>query len=598
MSAQIVFDNIDLRNIILGYLYSLDKIIELDMVYVFEYHKNNKQFTKLISELTMDLAAEYESINIVKWLHYNRVDGCTEFALDIAANNGDIELLEFLHENRNEGCTMDALIYGADNNHLNIVKWLHKYRINDIPEYAYSFAIDNSVRNSNLEMTQYLYEKYKERFNNNRCFCDRIINIAAGEDNVEVLKWLHEITNKYSYKEMNIAARYGHIENIKWLHNNRNINIINERTDIILLEQNHDEKSRAIVYAAEAGYIDIVKFLYEIERNITIGIIQEAVNAAAKNGHIDIIKYLYYLDPKRKIYNKYAINYAARGGLLDIIIFIHTTNNENIANCNYGRVCSKNAMDNAALIGNLNIIKWLHKNRTEGCSKNAFYNACKNGHYDVAEWLIINKREYCAYTSRNIDNAAANGNLKIIELLDHYKISLPSKRAMNLAAEKGYLLVVQYLHKNHNDVGCDTYAMDNAAKNGYLYMVLWLHENRNEGCSKKAMDMAAKNGCLHIIKWLHKNRTEGCSENAMNMAAKNGNFNVVKFLHENRNEGCTTNAIDDAATAGHIRIVKYLINNRQEGFTQAALIGSKTHKYYTIHKYLCENISRIAQTVS
>ena len=41
MSAQIVFDNEDLKNYILSFLYSFDKIIKLDKVSIFEFHKHN-----------------------------------------------------------------------------------------------------------------------------------------------------------------------------------------------------------------------------------------------------------------------------------------------------------------------------------------------------------------------------------------------------------------------------------------------------------------------------------------------------------------------------------------------------------------------------
>ena len=49
MSIQKVFDNKDLREYILSYLYSFDKIIELDKVYIFELHKHNKNFIMQVS---------------------------------------------------------------------------------------------------------------------------------------------------------------------------------------------------------------------------------------------------------------------------------------------------------------------------------------------------------------------------------------------------------------------------------------------------------------------------------------------------------------------------------------------------------------------
>jgi ankyrin repeat protein len=47
------------------------------------------------------------------------------------------------------------------------------------------------------------------------------------------------------------------------------------------------------------------------------------------------------------------------------------------------------------------------------------------------------------------------------------------------------------------------------------------------------MNLAAEKGHLEVIKWLHENRDEGCTSDAMDWAAKNGHQEVVKYLREN-----------------------------------------------------------------
>ena len=73
MSAQIVFNQIDLKELIFSYLFSFNKIIELDLVNVFHFHENNQQFMNLINEYTIDIASQYNSFNIIKWIYYHPI---------------------------------------------------------------------------------------------------------------------------------------------------------------------------------------------------------------------------------------------------------------------------------------------------------------------------------------------------------------------------------------------------------------------------------------------------------------------------------------------------------------------------------------------
>ena len=163
------------------------------------------------------------------------------------------------------------------------------------------------------------------------------------------------------------------------------------------------------------------------------------------------------------------------------------------------------AMDAAAKIGDIEIIKWIHGNIGDSCTTTAM------------RW------------------AAANGDLKIVKWLHEKRTEGCTTDAMDCAAENGHLEVVKWLHEYRAE-GCTTDAMDKAAHNGHLEVVKWLHENRNEGCTADAMDLAAANGHLDVVIWLQKNRTEGCTKKAMLLAKAYGHLEVVKWLFENINE--------------------------------------------------------------
>ena len=47
----------------------------------------------------------YGHLEVVKWLHENRTEGCSKCAMDWAAKNGHLDVVKFLHENRTEGCS-------------------------------------------------------------------------------------------------------------------------------------------------------------------------------------------------------------------------------------------------------------------------------------------------------------------------------------------------------------------------------------------------------------------------------------------------------------------------------------------------------------
>jgi len=75
-------------------------------------------------DYAMNFTAEHGHLEVVKWLHYNREDGCTHRAMDGAAVGGYLELVKWLHCFRTEGCTDYALYWAAEFGHLEVVKFL------------------------------------------------------------------------------------------------------------------------------------------------------------------------------------------------------------------------------------------------------------------------------------------------------------------------------------------------------------------------------------------------------------------------------------------------------------------------------------------
>ena len=145
----------------------------------------------------------------------------------------------------------------------------------------------------------------------------------------------------------------------------------------------------------------------------------------------------------------------------------------------------------------LDLARYIVLQTYKGCGVDTL----KSGEY----WLFSHPDFYPLNDGKETWNACAkNGHLEIVKFLHENRSEGCTAWTMDFAAENGHLEVVKFLHENRSE-GCTKWAMNNAAENGHLEIVKFLHENRTEGCTKWAMDKAAKNGHLEVVKFLHKN---------------------------------------------------------------------------------------------
>ncbi|GMF22471.1 unnamed protein product [Phytophthora lilii] len=69
----------------------------------------------------MDEAARTGDLEMIKWLHYNRSEGCK----DQAADAGDVGVVMWLFAHRDEGCTTEAMDMAACGSNLDVLLLLH-----------------------------------------------------------------------------------------------------------------------------------------------------------------------------------------------------------------------------------------------------------------------------------------------------------------------------------------------------------------------------------------------------------------------------------------------------------------------------------------
>ncbi|CAK4660384.1 unnamed protein product [Aphanomyces euteiches] len=115
------------------------------------------------SSRPMDLAAKNGHLEVVKFFHYHRHEGCTDFAMDFAAQSGHFSVVKFLHDHRREGCTTYAMDMAAANGHFEIVNFLHTHRT----EGCTTYAIDYAAANGHLQVVEFLLHHRQEGHSSN-----------------------------------------------------------------------------------------------------------------------------------------------------------------------------------------------------------------------------------------------------------------------------------------------------------------------------------------------------------------------------------------------------------------------------------------------
>jgi Ankyrin repeats (3 copies) len=274
----------------------------------------------------------------------------------------------------------------------------------------------------------------------------------------------------------------------------------------------------------------------------------QSMQAAASRGHLNVLQLLERV-MSGCLRDKSLIDYAALGGHWKLVKWLHFV----------GANCTPLALNWAASKGYLDIVVFLHKNRTEGCTKMAIDKACGNGHLKIVQFLHENRKEGCSNDA--VDKAAKNGHLQVVKYLieDMGKIGTPA--AMDNACANGHTAVVKYLHDSGSS--CTEMAMNSACENGHLKIVEFLCDNRTEGCTKEAMDGAAENGHLEVIKFLATKKSLRFDNDTIESAIANGHLEVVKYLVGGRKmtKQAKTELIEAAERHKQARIVYWLSKN-------------------------------------
>ena len=125
--------------------------------------------------------------------------------------------------------------------------------------------------------------------------------------------------------------------------------------------------------AANYGNLDMVKYLHNRGKKFT----SRAINAATQNGHLNVVSFLHEHNKDNSFFSDKVMFWAARNGHLDILKYCKEQE----------IICSEKAIEKAALYGNLEVVKWLHKYKIGGDIRNARNKAIEYNQYDIVKYI-------------------------------------------------------------------------------------------------------------------------------------------------------------------------------------------------------------------
>jgi hypothetical protein len=291
-----------------------------------------------------------------------------------------------------------------------------------------------------------------------------------------------------------------------------------------------------ITYAAGRGDIEFIDWMIKSKRegeylyrgfdDVLIGFIS--------NGNLDILKQFYYSHEECYRFKKLIPVYDA-----------------------------------AAITGNIEIMKWLWKEKFE-FTEYTLYDALKSGNLTILDWLwdkgCKRKPEY----DYLCDAAVASNDIKVIKwYFAKFKSNYWGMRSMSIAIKSENLELIKWMRTQSNPCPWEKSNLADAAETGNLKILEWIWKN---GCpmSEEAYSWAAMKGHLHILKWLLANTPQITESSTFTEAARYGDLNILKWLlnpmvGNKKYKRFKWDTITFAAATGNREIMEWLLNPTVDG---------------------------------
>ncbi|OQR88738.1 hypothetical protein THRCLA_22804 [Thraustotheca clavata] len=130
-------------------------------------------------------------------------------------------------------------------------------------------------------------------------------------------------------------------------------------------------------------------------------------------------------------------------------------------------------MNDALSNVDIDLVQYLYQHRTKGCTTAAMDYAAENGHLNVVRFLHENRSEDAQLMRWTWLLKRESHFWDVVKYLVYIRTDICTTMILAIAAEYGHLDVVRYLDEKHS-IGFGYYAIDKAAMNGHLEIIQYL----------------------------------------------------------------------------------------------------------------------------
>lgn len=264
--------------------------------------------------------------------------------------------------------------------------------------------------------------------------------------------------------------------------------------------------------ACADGNIELVKALFEHQPAMSEKAILETFQTVCKNGYMEIARFLKQIEGEQMLCNdSCAFELACENGHLELAIWIHTNATIHFyVYLLFNKVCANGHWHVAHWLKQIQyrigvtIFNWLD-------FETAFWCACKNGHIKTCDWL------YTICGDNVFNDTYTSGKETTIIRRFQYLYSLNNSRVVHIINRRfrsvckvGRVDLATTLHNLHPQVLIDNKLFRTVCSNGHLTMAQWLVKTCSTiditSSNHYAFKTACKQRFVELAKWLKRQR--------------------------------------------------------------------------------------------